>query len=1153
VIENGQALDSRIRNRGLFRRRWRCYLQLAVTDEPGAVGPPAAPAAERKLATALFADLVDSTGLGEQDPERVRAILDRFYDAMAEEVERAGGTIEKFAGDAVMAAFGAPAAQEDHAERALHTALAMQRRLRELFGTGLELRIGVNTGEVVVGESRAGSSFMSGDAVNVAARLEQAAEPGEVLVGERTATAAARAFELGEPITVEAKGKPQGLRCRRLVRELPTAAPRRVPGLATRLVGRERELTLLETLYHGVIAESRPRLATLLGDAGVGKTRLTEEFLARARSAGDVAVYRGRCLAYGEGITYWALREILWDAAGITLDDPGAVAAEKVFSLVREHVEGAAPDGEAERVAFALATSAGIALPANPFDRLPPESIGEELGLAWPRLLGALAASRPTLLVVEDLHWAEPPLLDMVEHLVSRSTGPALIVATARPELAELRPNWSSRPGMSLIGLEPLAGHDADALVAELLPRARKALRGQVLAAAEGNPFFAEEIVRHLADEGVLVREDGELVEGAPTAALTLPDTVRALLAARVDALPPEEKRVLQDASVIGRTFWITTLEAMRTGATARERLHALEDKGLVVTRPASSLPFQTELAFRHGLTRDVAYQSIPRAARAPAHAEVARWIEELAGDRREEFAELIAHHYESAARPEDAELAWPDDAALREQLLVRAVAALLEAGRAALNRYAIDAAIGFAERARALAAAGAELLAALELRADACGAGVRIDEAWSAYMEGLELAERLGARDALWRMRANSTLLWARYALAFATEEWKPRAREIVERGLEELGEDATSFEAGALLVGRACFTWTDIARRSAGESRRDAERAVAIAEALDSELLLSYAVDVLSGAAEMAGWCDAEEIAGRAAALGGSMIDRVAAHELLVTAAWLRSESGDFSAAAPLAHEAAAQAAGLSSHHRLHAAQVQIAHLVPTGRLTDAHDATSDVVDLVLEEGGHTCFRGAVALAGRAAALSERGDGDEARRTIEVLDEARPKSGPIRHAPDVILRLVLAPDQARRRLNALEPGVMLADRVYRVRAELELEALAGDWERVGQLGEEARLLARSACVPYLAAIADWADAVRLAVTGRSEEAAYKGLEATAALEAYGDRYAAARLLVDLLPSLARADARELAEKVAAKLDAMGALKGAADARAYA
>jgi hypothetical protein len=937
------------------------------------------------------------------------------------------------------------------------------------------------------------------------------------------------------------------------VRELPTAPPRHVPGVATRLVGRERELTMLETLYRGVIAESRPRLVTLLGDAGIGKTRLTEEFLARARSADDVAVYRGRCLPYGDGITYWALREILWDAAGITLDDPGAVAADKLRGLVREHVDGAAPDGEAERVTFALATSAGITLPDNPLDRLPPESIGEELGLAWPRLLGALAASRPTLLVVEDLHWAEASLLDMVEHLVARSTGPALILATARPEFAELRPRWSSRPGMSQIGLEPLGGADADKFVTELLPRAGEELREQILASAEGNPFFAEEIVRHLADKGVLVREDGELVEVAPAAAVSLPDTVRALLAARVDALPPEEKRVLQDASVIGRIFWITTLETMRPGAPAREPLHALEDKGLVVTRLASSHPGQTELAFRHGLTREVAYQSIPRAARAPAHAEVARWIEELAGDRREEFVELIAHHYESSARPEDAELAWPDDVESRERLRTTAVAVLLEAGRSALTRYAIDSAIGFAERARALTAADEELLAVLELRADACGAGVRVDEAWSAYMQGLELAERLGASDALWRMRANSTLLWSRYALAFAGEEWKPQAREIVERGLEELGEEATTFEAGALLTARACFTWTEIAPRTPEEARRDGERAVAVAEAIGSEVLLSYAVDALASTVTMIGWCDAKETAGRAAALGGGMTDRVAAHELLVTAAWLLEESGNFAASAPLADEAAAQGARLSTHHRLHAAQVQVGYLVPTGRLPDVLDATHDTVDCVLEEGGHTCFRGAVALAGRAVALGERGEADEARRTIEVLDEARPRRGPIRHAPDPILRLLLGPDEARRRMEALEPGLEVADRVYRVRAELELAALAASWDRVGSLGEEARLLARSACVPYLAAIADWADAVRLAAAGRSEEAAHKGVEATAALEAYGDRYAAARLLVDLLPSLTRADARELAEKVAAKLDAMGALKSAAAARAYA
>jgi hypothetical protein len=581
--------------------------------------------------------------------------------------------------------------------------------------------------------------------------------------------------------------------------------------------------------------------------------------------------------------------------------------------------------------------------------------------------------------------------------------------------------------------------------------------------------------------------------------------------------------------------------------------LHALEDKGLVVTRPTSSLPGQTELAFRHGLTREVAYQSIPRAARAPAHAEVARWIEELAGDRRDEFVELIAHHYESSARPEDAELAWPDDVARRQRLQTRAFAALLEAGRLALTRYAIDAAIGFAERAHGFAAVDAEVLAALELKADACGAGVRIDEAWSAYMEGLALAERLGTRDALWRMRANSTLLWARYGLAFAGEQWKPQAREIVERGLEELGEDAMSFEAGALLCGRACFSWTDIASRSAEEARRDAEKAVAIAKSIGSEVLLSYAVDTLSSTWTIAGWCNAKEIAERAAELGGTMTDRVAAHELLVTAAWFRSESGDFAGAAPLAHEAAAQAASLSSHHRLHAAQAQVMHLLPAGHLADVLEATRDVVDLVFEEGGHTCFRGAVALAGRAVAFGERGEAQEARRTIEVLDEARPRQGPSQNAPDVILRLVLDPDEARRRLEAVSPGVLPADRIYRVRAELELAALAGSWERAGALREEARMLARSACVPYLAAIADWTDAVELAAAGRSEEAVHMGVQATSALEAYGDRYAAARLLADLLPSLARADARELAEETAAKLDAMGALKSAADARAYA
>ena len=299
---------------------------------------------ERKVATVLFADLVGSTEFAsDEDPERVRALLERFYDAMGSEILSSGGTVEKFAGDAVMAAFGAPAALEDHAERALHAALAMQRRLSEL-GDDLGLRIGVNTGEVVVGRSREGSSFVSGDAVNVAARLEQAAGAGDILVGERsttrprpggpserTAAAARGAFEFGEPATVDAKGKPGGVAARRLVRALTLMRPRGVSGLNRSFVGRESELELLQATYKRVVAERRPHFVTVMGDAGVGKTRLVRELWERLGAQSPEPLRRtGRCLPYGHGITYWALGEIVREQLGLLENDPPEIAREKL-------------------------------------------------------------------------------------------------------------------------------------------------------------------------------------------------------------------------------------------------------------------------------------------------------------------------------------------------------------------------------------------------------------------------------------------------------------------------------------------------------------------------------------------------------------------------------------------------------------------------------------------------------------------------------------------------------------------------------------------------------------------------------------------------------------------------------------------------------
>jgi class 3 adenylate cyclase len=1124
---------------------------------------PAPSEEERKLVTVLFADLSGSTDLGERlDPERLQTLLSHYFAAMASVIESWGGVVEKFIGDAVMSVFGIPTAHEDDAERALRAALEMQTRLAELnstleerHGVKLAIRIGVNSGEAIAGTTGDAQLMVTGDVVNVAARLQQTAEPGEVVAGERSylATRGAFVFEPLEDKTV--KGKSLPVRAWRVLESAELSRPRGVPGVSTRLVGRERELALLEALYRGSVEEARPGLVTILGQAGIGKTRLTEEFVARASpEPGATAVYRGRCLPYGEGITYWALREILWGAAGILLGDSSDVAAAKLEELVRTCFEGLGVEAtEIDRVLFALATTAGIALPENPLDQMSPESIGEELGLAWPRLLSALSADRPTLVVIEDLHRAEPPLLDMIEHLVSRSTGPMFLVATGRPELAELRSGWSARPGMAQITLEPLRDPQTEQLLEELLPHVGSDLRQRILAAAEGNPLFAEEIVAHLIDEGSLARTPHGIVEMAAHAPVTIPDTVRALLAARVDALPSTEKRALQEAAVVGRIFWATTLESMRVDQ-VQPSLRALEDKGFVVTRPASSLPGQTELTFRHGLVREVAYESIPKRRRATAHADVGGWIEELADDRRDEYVELIAYHYESASRPEDSELAWPTDAARREEVRAKAIAALLDAGRGATTRFAIDQALGFGDRALSLARSDAERLDALELKAQAAHAGVRADEAWSTYLEALEVAERLQEAEAVRRLRANATLLWSRYMGAFTGDEWKTQAVELVRRGLEEEGEEQASFEVGALLAGRASFRYWKIAPRSKEDARRDAERAVAIAQETGSRTLLSYALDCLAMELRQDGFCDSAEFAQRALAVGRSMEDRGEAHELLVTAAIEFALAGRFDDAALVGADAGRLAARLGPHRGLHAGSAQTTALLPPGRLAELQEATARAADLVAEEGMHTCFHGLMALAGQAIAASESGDTDGAKRALGVYDTTAVSDiGVYVYRTIDILRPLIGAHDAWRRLEQAEPSETTEGKIYRLRLELQLAAIGRDWERLRDVAAEARVLARAACAPYLVWIADWGGAVELAEGGRAAEAIAKARGAASALEAHGERYLAARLLVDFLSACNGGAGSELAGEAIRRLEAMGARRSAGQAKRWA
>ncbi len=448
------------------------------------------------------------------------------------------------------------------------------------------------------------------------------------------------------------------------------------------MVGRERELGTVIGLLDEAIETGEPRLVLVHGPAGIGKSRLVREALVGTEQRRtDVRILRGRCLAAGHGITFWALGEILRAACDISLGDNAEAARDKLREGLGELLEPL-PMGAPE-VDETIAATANISLPGSPLAGLEPRELADVMARAWPRFVSALAYASPVVLVIEDLHWADDQLLEMVEQIGTRATGGVLILATARPEFAEQHPGFGTASGATALTLRPLTEAQSTALVDALLDieDLPDGLRAEILARAEGNPFFLEEILRRLIDEGAIVRAKDRWVATGSAARVELPDTIHALLAARIDGLPAEEKRVLQDAAVVGRAFWEAALGGGRGTGDAATLLRNLERRGLVVARPTSTLPGQVEYLFRHALIRDVAYAAVPKARRAVAHAEVGEWIERLAGERLDEMGELVAYHYRSAVGGADADLAWGADPERRETIRRRAFQSLVAAG----------------------------------------------------------------------------------------------------------------------------------------------------------------------------------------------------------------------------------------------------------------------------------------------------------------------------------------------------------------------------------------------------------------------------------------------------------------------------------------
>ena len=916
--------------------------------------PDGPPTDERKIVSILFADLVGSTALGDQeDPERTRRLLDRFYDLTTDEIESAGGTVEKFAGDAVMAVFGSPIAQEDHAERALNAAIGIRDRLAADLGTAISVRIGVNSGEAFVATPRVGSSFVSGDAVNVAARLEQGAAPGQILAGERTANLVGKAFELGPPTPIEAKGKRDPVVAHELHRAVERRRPRGLSSSGPRdstFVGRDPELAQLDAAWSRVVATGRPNVVTIVGEPGIGKTSIVSHLLRRLdEETPRPARYIGRCLAYGRGSTYWPLAEILREHLGIGRT---AGADEALGHLHGREI-------------------LGLTLGLDVAGDLHPLAARERLHDAWVALVEEMAAE-PLVVVVEDVHWAETPLLDLLDELGREVQAPLMLVVTARPEFADGRAGWSGRSDSTTVWLEPLSSTEAGSMVDRLLGRAwPPALERIVVERAEGNPFFVEELLSSLMDRAVLVGSHGawRLDEEAAAA---MPDSVRGVIAARLDLLGPTEKAALQAASVAGRTFSSAAVIDLLDGRVPD--FGVLEDRQFV-RRSAPGPAGEREYAFKHALTRDVAYASMPRRHRARLHAAVADRLERI-GESGDQFAFLLAHHYFEAVRPEHADLAWSDEPDRLEVLVGRAIEWLRRAGELAAARFAID--DGLALLRQALSLDPPPPTAALIWRTIGRIHAIRYAgvEAVAAYQTAVELSDDPAVQADIYAELALEVV--QRYAM-FNPMLPRGLVEDWVDRSLALAGVDAPA--RAKALVARALWS---------PQSEDAAKEAVEIAERVGDVDLLSHAYNSRAYAAfvvrryeESRGWAE------RRLALSDRISDPDHRVDIVSGAIPGLLGLGRFDEARGYAELHDQAASRLSTHHQVHAVAMKLEIEELTGdwaRMRQLAVRTREVVESNVDT---PCVRNARSLLSCAVAEAFGGNTESSRELEERAAE--------------------------------------------------------------------------------------------------------------------------------------------------------------------
>jgi len=712
--------------------------------------------------TILFADVTGSTEITERlDPEQMRAIMARFFEAMAQVIADFEGTVEKFIGDEVMAVFGLPTGHEDDPERAVRAAWTMRERLEKLnseFGgagrINLQMRIGINTGEVVANPQAAekGEFIVTGDAVNTAARLRSEARPGMTIVGERTYWSTSTLADYVPLSALSLKGKALLVKAWELKGVRLERVRRGLSGLSAPMIGRDEELGLLQGVFRRVLREQRPHLVTVVGAPGVGKTRLFEELVASLPPS--VGVRQGRCLPYGS-TGLWAVADIIRSDCGILHTDPFPVIAQKLEQRIHAIVQ---PEGRSVEIKQIQAMILGV---LGLQDRgTTVEDSRDELFWALRRYFEHLANCGVSILTFDDLHWGDPELLDLIEYIAQWSTSaPLLLLCLTRPELLEVRAHWGGgKRNYTSLALEPLTHESTQRLLGELLQtQLLPSALSQAADVAEGNPFFIEEILRMLMDTGILQHVNGSWQLAGP-ANLPVPDTIQGVITARLDRLPREEKVLLQDASIIGKEFWTGAIAHLRgqPESVLREVLKSLQARDLIVAHPGSQLEGQRQLAFKHMLIRDIAYALLPKRTRAEKHRAFALWLEQTVKEHADEYAEILEYHWIQGAHL-DREIGltaqWAEAApnALRFALM---------AGRKDARIYANDQAITHFETARTLAeelGADPERIAAIEGLADVHAHQAQWEVASRLYQDALNYHLQKG--DAVRQARVQSRI----------------------------------------------------------------------------------------------------------------------------------------------------------------------------------------------------------------------------------------------------------------------------------------------------------------------------------------------------------------------------------------------------------